>query len=99
MPSFGARLGEFLTVIHVDLSTAIFVYLFFSVIAVLVLWMLLHFGTNVKFFKSEEKYIWHCDICGKTYVDSKNTVISQCPRCKSYIERKRDIDFKRRQKS
>jgi len=73
--------------IKVDISMALFLYLFFSVFIVLLAWIFISFGTKLKTFSSEEKYIWHCSICGHTYIDSRHDEISKCPRCGSYIEK------------
>ncbi|MGB2600227.1 MAG: hypothetical protein WBB86_05910 [Candidatus Omnitrophota bacterium] len=73
--------------IKVDLSTALFLYLFSTAVVVLILWSFFDFGTKLKTFSSEEKYIWHCSICVHTYIDSKHENISICPRCKSYNQK------------
>lgn len=73
--------------IRVDISMALFIYLFISVVVVLLAWMFFDLGTGMKTFSSEEKYIWHCSICTHTYIDSRHDEISKCPRCGSYIER------------
>jgi uncharacterized paraquat-inducible protein A len=73
--------------IKVDMSTAITLFVFLSVVGVLVLWIFLDLGTRLRNFSSEEKYIWHCGICDYTYIDSRHEDISRCPRCKSYIDR------------
>ncbi|MBF0493513.1 MAG: hypothetical protein HQL28_00090 [Candidatus Omnitrophica bacterium] len=74
--------------IRIDLSVLIFIYLFLSVIALLVLWIFYDLGTKLKSFSSDEKHVWYCHICGNTYVDSMNDEISKCPKCSSYIEKK-----------
>ncbi len=73
--------------VRIDISTALFIYLFISVIVVFLAWVFFDFGTGMKTFSSEEKYIWHCSICTHTYIDSRHDEISKCPRCGSYIER------------
>ncbi|MFQ5952431.1 MAG: hypothetical protein ACE5JK_03395 [Candidatus Omnitrophota bacterium] len=73
--------------IKVDISTALFLYLLFTAILILVVWSFFSFGTKLKTFSSDEKYVWHCSICVYTYIDSKNENISRCPRCKSYNQR------------
>jgi len=73
--------------IKIDISTALFLYLLFSAVAILIAWSFFDFGTKLKNYSSEEKYIWHCNICGNTYIDSRHDDISQCPRCGSYSER------------
>ena len=73
--------------IKVDISMALFLYLLVSTVSVLVAWSFFNFGTKLKNFSSEERYIWYCGICGNTYIDSRHEDISQCPRCGTYNER------------
>lgn len=73
--------------INIDISAAVFFYLLFSVFMVLLAWIYMDFGLKLTSFSSEEKYIWHCNICGHTYIDSRNEEISQCVKCSSYIDR------------
>jgi hypothetical protein len=80
--------------IKVDLSTALFLYLLFTAVAILIMWSFFNFGTKLKTFGSEEKYIWHCSICAHTYVDSKHENISPCPRCGSYNQREDEESFR-----
>ncbi|GEM_PF-539670 len=73
--------------IKVNISTALFLYLFLTAVVILIIWSFFSFGTKLKTFSSDEKYIWHCSICALTYVDSINDVVSKCPRCASYCQR------------
>lgn len=73
--------------IRLDISTALFLYLFFTVIVILAVWFFFDFGTQLKMFFSDEKFIWHCSICSNNYVDSRNDEFSRCPRCGSYNQR------------
>ncbi len=73
--------------IKLDISVAIFLYLFFTAIVLLVLWCFFDLGTKLKTFSSDEEYIWHCAICAFTYVDSTRDDISKCPRCASFNQR------------
>ncbi len=73
--------------INLDISTALFLYLFFSVIMLLAAWFFLDFGIKLKMFVSDEKYIWHCPICSNNYIDSLSEELSECPRCGSYNQR------------
>lgn len=75
--------------IEMDISTALFIYLLFSAVIVLIAWSFFDFGTKLRTFSSDEKYIWHCSICANTYIDSMHEDISKCPRCKSYNQRLR----------
>ena len=80
--------------IKMDISTALFIYLFFSSILVLIVWSFFDFGTKLKTFSSDEKFIWHCSICVFTYIDSRHEEVSKCPRCASYNQRSEDGDIK-----
>ena len=75
--------------IKVDIAMALFLYLLFTVMVVLVVWSFFSFGTKMKTFSSDEKDIWHCETCTFTYIDSRHDEVSKCPRCGSYNERKR----------
>ncbi len=73
--------------IRLDISVALFIYLLLTVGVVLLIWLFFNFGTKLKTYASDEKYIWHCSICTNTYVDSRHDEISKCPKCGSYIEK------------
>ena len=69
--------------IKLDISTALFIYLFFTVVLVLGLWTWLGRDSLSKTFRIERKDIWQCTVCGYVYVDAENEDFSRCPRCKS----------------
>ena len=73
--------------IKVDISIALFLYLFVTAVFVLIIWSFFDFGTKMKTYSSDEKYIWYCSICSHTYIDSRHDDISRCPRCGSYNQR------------
>ena len=70
--------------IRVDVSTAVFLYVMSSLLAVFVLWILFEKKSALPKFVREEADVWECSICAYTYVDSEHHEISQCPQCKSY---------------
>ena len=74
--------------ITLDISQAVFLYLLFTVIAVLILWIFFEERLKFIYFKEEDIYIRQCDICTHIYVDSLNRDISKCPRCGSFNVRK-----------
>lgn len=78
--------------IRVDLSWGVTIYLIFSTVGILVVWGL--FGRDKVFrgYVKTDKFIWECSICTHTYVDSKESIYSKCPRCASI--NKRDKDFR-----
>lgn len=73
--------------IKLDISMALFFYLLFTAIIMLVLWSFFDFGVKLKTFSSDERYLWHCSICANTYIDSRHDDISKCPFCDSFNER------------
>ena len=74
--------------IKLDISLAVFLYLFFSVIGLLILWIFFEERIKYIYFREEDIYIWQCEICAYTYVDSLNRDISRCPGCNSLNARK-----------
>lgn len=73
--------------IKLDISIALFIYLFFTVIGVLILWIWLERGSGFTAFKVNRENIWQCSVCSYVYIDAKMEDFSRCPRCKS-INRK-----------
>lgn len=74
--------------IELDIATAVALYLLLTVVSLLLLWLLFDRETKPKQYTSEKKSIWQCEICTHAYVDSQHEVISKCPSCGSYNERK-----------
>jgi Zn finger protein HypA/HybF involved in hydrogenase expression len=69
---------------RVDVSTAVFLYIMSSLVAIFLLWIFFEKKAALPKFVREEADVWECKICAYTYVDSTHTEISQCPQCKSY---------------
>lgn len=69
--------------IKLDISTALFLYLFFAVIGVFALWIWLDRAIGFEPYGAERKNIWQCSVCHYVYVDSNEADFSRCPRCKS----------------
>jgi reverse gyrase len=74
--------------IRLELTTAVAVYTFVTVVCVLLLWVFFGREKKTAQYMSEKKNIWQCAICTYTYVDSKHDVISKCPQCGSFNKRK-----------
>ena len=74
--------------IKIELSLAVCLYLLFSVMGILVLWVFFGEKNIFRRINPEEKFVWQCKICTFFYVDSQNEEISVCPRCGSYNSRK-----------
>jgi len=70
--------------IKIEFSLAIALYIALTVSLVLIFWLILERKKVKKFFSVEDRFFWQCNICTYVYVDSRHSVISQCPRCRSY---------------
>lgn len=72
--------------VRLDISTAVSLYLVFSVVILLFLWALMGREKEDR-LEVERTFIWECAICTFTYVDSRHDEISRCPRCNSLNKR------------
>ena len=70
--------------IILDISTAVFFYILFSVIAILIIWVIFGYKKIKRLPMKESDSIWKCSVCLHIYVDSKSENISSCPMCGSY---------------
>ncbi len=73
--------------IKLNISNLIFLYTFFSVIIILIIWVVAGYRTMKIFSPKEVSYIWKCAVCAHVYVDSVHEDISMCPLCGSYNKR------------
>ena len=76
--------------IRVDVSTAVFLYVMFSLLAIFFFWIVFEKKAILPKFVREEADVWECAICAYTYVDSQHQEISQCPQCKSYNKKEKE---------
>ncbi len=74
--------------ISIDFSTAISLYLFILISAVLLIWLLTKMQKD-KNLSLDPKFIWFCSICTYTYINTKEEAISACPRCGSYNKKEK----------
>lgn len=70
--------------IRLELTTAVAIYTFITVIGVLLLWISVGKEKKAVQYTSSKKYIWQCKVCTHNYVDSQHEVISKCPQCGSF---------------
>lgn len=70
--------------IKLDITTLIFLYILFSVISLLVIWIIYGYIGVRRFLPKDVRYIWKCSVCSHIYVDSKHEDMSVCPLCGSY---------------
>ncbi|OGX14905.1 MAG: hypothetical protein A2166_03410 [Omnitrophica WOR_2 bacterium RBG_13_41_10] len=69
--------------IKIDFSLAITLYLFIFINIILVFWLFCRKEKDKK-LSLDPRYIWFCSVCTYTYINTKEDVISTCPRCGSY---------------
>jgi hypothetical protein len=69
--------------ISIDFSQAIALSVFILINVILVFWV---FGRKEKNkdLTLDAKFIWFCSVCAYTYINTKEEVISVCPRCGNY---------------
>lgn len=73
--------------IELSISMALFLYLAFTAILMLLVWSFIDLGTGLKTFSFEEKSVRHCEICSNTYINSNSSEITECPVCGTLNER------------
>ena len=77
--------------ISIDFSIAISLYLFILLNTTLIIW-LVNKKQKDKDLNLDDKFIWHCSVCTYTYINTKEDIISVCPRCGSYNKKVVDIN-------
>ena len=75
--------------IRIDITTLVFFYILFSVVAILVIWAILGYKRkgSVSVPVDNAEVVWKCSICFHDYIDSLHDDISVCPLCGSYNKR------------
>ncbi len=76
--------------IRIDVSTAVFLYVMTSLVAIFFMWIFFEKKAVLPKFVREEADVWECSICAYIYVDSQHQEISQCPQCKSYNKKEKE---------
>lgn len=75
--------------IRLTVSSVIFLYMLFSVIIILVIWIVSGYRLAKRVFPKDVDYIWKCSVCFNAYVDSSHDDISICTLCGSYNKREK----------
>jgi rRNA maturation endonuclease Nob1 len=75
--------------IRLSISDLIFFYILFSVVIILIVWIVYSHRKMRSVAHKEIDYIRKCSVCLNTYVDSKYEDISLCPLCGSYNKTER----------
>jgi len=71
------------TMITVNFYLAVSVYLILFIGTLLLVW-LLGAKERDKGLSVDERFIWFCEVCSYTYVNTREEHFSVCPRCGSY---------------
>ncbi|MBU4472631.1 MAG: hypothetical protein KJ842_00525 [Candidatus Omnitrophica bacterium] len=69
--------------INIDFSWAIALYICLFLNFILAVW-LFNKKQSDKDLSLDPRFIWFCSICTHTYINTKEDIISICPRCGSY---------------
>ena len=69
--------------ISLDFYLAVSGFLLLVLIIILFIWVFTKREKD-KHLSLDPRFIWHCSVCTYTYVNTKEEVISACPRCGSY---------------
>ena len=69
--------------ITVNFYSAVALYALIIIIAVFSIWLFSRQEKD-KELSLDERFIWFCSICTYTYINTRDELISVCPRCGSY---------------
>jgi len=69
--------------INLDFTSAISLYLFLFINLLLIFWLFAKKQKD-KDISLDERFIWFCSVCTYTYINTREELISVCPRCGSY---------------
>jgi predicted Zn-ribbon and HTH transcriptional regulator len=69
--------------INIDFSLAVALYILLFLNIILIIWVFSKKQKD-KDLTLDPRFIWFCSVCTYTYVNSKEDMISICPRCGSY---------------
>lgn len=69
--------------IKIDFNIGISLYVIIILTIIYLLWMFSRKQKD-KDISLDPKLIWFCSVCSYTYVNTKEDLISVCPRCGSY---------------
>ena len=73
--------------IKIDISLLVFLYILFSAVTILLVWITAGYREKRDFSLKDVEYIWKCKVCSNVYIDSRHEDISECPLCGSYNKR------------
>jgi amino acid transporter len=69
--------------ISIDFSLAVALFNFVFLAVLLIFWVFSRKQKD-KDLNLNPKFIWFCSICAYTYINTKEDIISLCPRCGNY---------------
>lgn len=69
--------------INIDFSLAVSLYTFILLAIILAAWLYSKRQKD-KDLSLDPRFIWFCNVCTYTFINTKEDTISICPRCGSY---------------
>jgi hypothetical protein len=69
--------------INVDFSLAIALFNLIFLTVILIFWVFCR-KQKYKDLTLDPKFIWFCAVCTYTYINTKEDIITICPRCGNY---------------
>jgi hypothetical protein len=75
--------------IILDFGWAVGVFIFLTFNLLIFAWVFLR-KEKVKELSLDPKFTWFCDVCTYTYINTRQDVISNCPRCGSFNKKNRE---------
>jgi len=78
--------------IKIEFSLMVALYLILTMCIILILWMISEKRKILGLFSSDRSFFWQCNICTYVYVDSRHSMLSQCPRCGSYNKKEESTE-------
>jgi len=73
--------------IKLDISLAIFLYLFSTVIGIFIVWIWTEKKPGLSLYLKNDDNVWQCSVCSYMYTEGKTAGLSRCPRCNSINKR------------
>lgn len=77
--------------IKIELTLLVALYLIFTVCLILIVWIYFEKRKILRPLSTDMSFFWQCNICTHVYVDTRHSVISQCPKCGSYNKKEEGV--------
>lgn len=78
--------------IHLTFANAFLLYLIFTTVIILTIWLYSHYRQRNKTYLPLEQELFICEFCHFAYVDQSAKKLNRCPQCQLINEKNRYID-------